>query len=180
MPRDFDYENKNIAYDEQYTEEEGGGIKCKNYEVCGEVLPMWWFECKGHYLCTNCDSQFGTWSDPKHGVYKTGKGELGFADNVECPICFECKRGVSQFNCDHFLCIDCFKRLYYGDQSGRPLFPYSDEVYYEYSDDRENPKWDVEYPLIKKWDKEDDAWEVNHMKKFKAEENIRKCPLCRK
>ena len=32
MERDFDYENNNIAYDCQYTEEDGGGIKCKNYE----------------------------------------------------------------------------------------------------------------------------------------------------
>ena len=28
MNRDFDYENNNIAYDWQYTEVDGGGIKC--------------------------------------------------------------------------------------------------------------------------------------------------------
>jgi hypothetical protein len=29
MERDFDYENNNIAYNLQYTQEDGGGIKCK-------------------------------------------------------------------------------------------------------------------------------------------------------
>ena len=27
--KDIEYENNNIAYDYQYTEEDGGGIKCK-------------------------------------------------------------------------------------------------------------------------------------------------------
>ena len=39
MQRDLDYENNNIGYDDQFTEEDGGGIKCKNYEVCGSGLP---------------------------------------------------------------------------------------------------------------------------------------------
>ena len=33
MKRDFNYENTNIGYDYQYPEENGGGIKCKNYIV---------------------------------------------------------------------------------------------------------------------------------------------------
>ena len=44
MERDFDYENSNIEYDLQYTEKDGGGIKCKNYIICESVLPKWWFE----------------------------------------------------------------------------------------------------------------------------------------
>lgn len=31
MKRDFDYENRSIGYDWQFTEEDGGGIKCKNH-----------------------------------------------------------------------------------------------------------------------------------------------------
>jgi len=85
MGRDFDYENNNIAYDCQYTKEDGGGIKCKNYEVCQAVLPKWWFECKGNYLCTNCHMMFGTW---RSGDYtQTGKGILNTFDNIECPVC---------------------------------------------------------------------------------------------
>jgi hypothetical protein len=116
--------------------------------------------------------QFGTWSNPEDKVYKTGKCELEFADDVDCCICLEHKRGVSQFNCDHFLCIGCFKRVYYGDQSGEPTFPYSD--------DRDNPKWDIEYPLIKKYEKDSDAWDEAQEENYESEESIRRCPLCRK
>ena len=58
MGRDFEYENNNICFDYQNPEEDGGGIKCKNYELCEGVLPKWWFECKGNYLCTNCHMMF--------------------------------------------------------------------------------------------------------------------------
>ena len=60
MSRDIAYENNNIVYDEQYPEKDGGGLKCKNYEICNTILPEWWFDCKGHYLCTNCHMCFGT------------------------------------------------------------------------------------------------------------------------
>jgi len=113
----------------------GGGIKCKNYELCESVLPRWWFECKGNYLCTSCHMLFGTWKFQGQ-EYKTGKGILEISDNLECPICLENKRGISHPNCEHTLCIDCFKRCHYG----------RDEEY---------------------------EYEVN-------EENLRKCPLCRK
>ena len=43
---------KNKTYDAL---NEIDGIKCKNYKSCGEVLPMWWWECKNRYLCTHCD-----------------------------------------------------------------------------------------------------------------------------
>jgi hypothetical protein len=116
MNRDFEYENSNTGYD--------GGIKCKNYEICDCVLPKWWFEYKGHYLCTECHMMFGTWGkgENKH----LGNGVLVIKDNIECPICTEYKRGVSQPRCSHFVCIDCFKRCYYGDESreGEPAFPY--------------------------------------------------------
>ena len=87
---DIQYENSNIGFDFQYPEEEGGGIKCKNYELCDEVLPKWWFECKGNYLCTGCHMQFGTW-----GESHRGKGILEISDNLECPI-LENKWGISQ------------------------------------------------------------------------------------
>jgi len=128
--KDTEYENNNIADDFINNEE---GIKCKNYELCESVLPKWWFECKGNYLCSSCHMLFGTWK--LHGQqYKTGKGILEISDNLECPICLENKRGISQPNCEHTLCIDCFKRCHYGK------------------------------------DEETDS----------DEENLRKCPLCRK
>ena len=179
MNRDFDYENSNIGYDDQYTEEDGGGIKCKNHVVCEAVLPKWWFDCKASYLCTNCDMMFGTWES---GEYEhTGKGILEMSNNLECPICLEIKECISQPRCNHSLCISCFKRCYYGDENieGEPIFPYPD-IENEYDDDTENIKWANDYPLIKIYYEEWDKWDNEKTEKYENEKNLRICSICRK
>jgi hypothetical protein len=164
MERDINYETTNIAYDDQYPEEAGGGIKCKNYELCNRVLPKWWFECKGNYVCTCCDMLYGI---------------LKMSDNIECPICFENKKGLSLMKCSHYICIDCFKRCHHGDQSGEPVFPYPD-IEEKYFEDTENPIWVSDYPLITLYNEAWNNWENNKQEKYENEENLRKCPLCRK
>ena len=144
-------------------------IKCKNYELCNETLPDWWFSCKGSYLCTNCDMLFGTWGT------KTGKGILNFTDNLECPVCLETKRSIDQPNCEHTLCIKCFKRCYYGEELQEPPFPYP-EVEDEYYDSPDDPKW-KEYPLI---ETHNIICEEMELKKWEEQELLGKCPLCRK
>jgi hypothetical protein len=177
MKRDMEYENNNIGFDPQYPKEDGGGIRCKNYELCEAVLPKWWFECKGNYLCTNCHMMFGTWKFQGQAC-RTGKGALDISDNVECPICLEVKRSISQPNCDHSLCIKCFKRCYYGDDDteNEPKFPYPD-IEDEYYNNIENPKWENNYPLIKIHNEEWNKWDDE---KYENEECLHKCPLCRK
>lgn len=186
MTRDLMYEKDNVGYDTQYPRETGGGIKCKNYEICEEVLPIWWYDCKGRYVCTNCDIMFGTWCNPDHDVYKTGKGVLPIVDDVECPVCLETKRSVSQPNCEHTICIACFKRCYYGERSGAPEFPYSKEIedmyYMDESDSESNydqMKWKTNYPLIEIWEVENDKWHDECMYKHEHEEHLQKCPICR-
>jgi len=148
-----------------YRMEDVGGIRCKNYELCGTVLPNWWVQCKGKYLCTNCDMHFGK--------------ILEKSDNVDCPICFENKRGFSLPKCSHCICMDCLKRCYHGDESGEPVFPYPD-IENEYFEDTENPIWASDYPLISLYNENWDNWENNKQEKYDNEENLRKCPLCRK
>jgi hypothetical protein len=164
MNRDFDYENGNIGYDDQYTEEDGGGIKCKNHIVCGSVLPKWWFDCKASYLCINCDMMFGT---------------LKSKSISECPICLKIKECISQPRCDHSLCISCFKRCYYKDIEGEPIFPYPD-IEDEYDDDPENIKWANDYPLIKIYYEEWNKWDDKKTEKYENEKNLRICSICRK
>jgi hypothetical protein len=173
MERDFEYENSNVGYDFQYTEEDGG-IKCKNYIVCEGVLPKWWFGCKGHYLCTNCHMMFGTW-----GNTHIGKGTLELSNNLECSICLEIKKCIYQPRCEHSVCICCFKRCYYGDENcdGDPIFPYFD-IEDEYYDDQENSKWDIGYPLIKIYNEEHNKWNDKKEEKYESEYYLRKCPLC--
>jgi hypothetical protein len=156
MERDFNYENNNIGYDYQYPEKDGGGIKCKNYILCEIVLPKWWFECKGCYLCINCHIMYGTWGT------QVGKGILEITNNLECPVCLEIKECILHPICNHSVCIDCFKQCYYGDKmhDEEPIFPYPN-IQDEYDDDQENIKWNNDYPLIKIYNEKFNKWYDN-------------------
>jgi len=183
MEKDIEYEKNNIAFDWQYPKESGGGIKCKNYELCESVLPDWWFSCKGNYLCSECHMIFGTWGiKGSKTLTKTGKGVLDIYDNVECPICLDTKRSISYPNCEHTACIDCFKRCFYGDKDveNEPKFPYSEDIEDEYYENSENPKWNKDYPLIKIHNNEWDIWDDANSQKHENEDFLEKCPLCRK
>jgi len=161
-------------------ETDEGEIKCKNYELCQEKLPGWWFECKGNYLCSGCHMMFGTWKFQGQ-EYKTGKGVLDIIDNIECPVCLDIKRSISQPNCEHTLCIDCFKRCYYGndDDENKPKFPYPD-IENEYYNNQENPKWKNDYPLIKIHNEEYNKWCDEREHNYEKEKYLQNCPLCRK
>ena len=178
MNRDLNYENNNITYDEQYSEEDGR-IKCKNYIICETVLPKWWYDCKGNYLCSNCHMMFGNWKSENYQYI--GKEFLEITNNLECPICLEVKQCISQPRCNHSLCICCFKRCYYGNENieGEPIFPYPD-IEDEYYDDTENIKWMNDYPLIELYNEEWNKWENIKQEKYKQEEYLRNCPMCRK
>jgi hypothetical protein len=181
MNRDFIYENNNIAYDIQCPESIGGGIKCKNYILCEAVLPNYWFDMKSHYLCGNCDSMFGTWGNPETEFSNNGKGVLDVIENLDCMICLETKTGISLPKCDHYICIDCFKRCYYGEPY--PPFPYPDiqEEYYEDTEQNDilNPKWATDYPLIAVYEEEWEICENKNMSRSK-DDCLSRCPLCRK
>jgi hypothetical protein len=179
MERDMTYEKNNIGFDDHYREEDGGGIKCKNYELCQCILPTWWFDCKDNYLCTNCHMLFGTWGT-KDKQYKTGKGVLEIVDTTECPVCLENRRSITQPNCQHTICIECFKRSYYGDDDTKnePKFPYPD-IEDEYDEDQFNEKWEIDYPLITIYNQEHNKWNDEKDEKYHMEEYLRNCPLCR-
>jgi hypothetical protein len=161
MARDITYENTNIIYNEQYPE---GGIKCKNHKLCKSILPKWWWNSNECYLCTNCEMVFG---------------ELTFKE-MECPICFDFKNGLSPLKCDHFICIDCFQRCYYGDEDkdNEPHFPYP-ELEEEYFNHPDLDKWN-HYPFIRIFHEEWIMWDEKRIEKYDNEESLRKCPLCRK
>jgi len=163
MERDLEYETQNIACDEQYKD---GAIKCKNYELCESVLPSWWFECKGCYLCTNCDMMFGK--------------VLTKTEPSECPLCLEVVGGLMLPKCEHSICLKCFDRCYYGNKSVEQVtFPYP-EIEDAYFEDPENKKWKIRYPLIVLYNKAVNEWCDRNEREYEREEYLRKCPLCRK
>lgn len=176
--RDYDYEKNNIGYDEQYPD---GGIKCNNFLLCKTVLPNWWIDCKKCYICTNCNIMFGTWKSGD--IQHTGKGVLPIHNDKDCPVCLEITTVVEQPRCNHFACINCFKRCYYGDDDieNMPIFPYpeiEDEYYDDYIDE-DNEKW-ANYPLIKEYNLLYDLWLEEKENKYINEEYLRMCPICRK
>jgi hypothetical protein len=148
-------------------------IKCKNWDVCGTGLPEWWWQCKGHYICTGCDTIWGKWIG--------GKGVLEFKEDVYCTVCFETKRGVSEPRCSHFTsCVDCFKRRMYGKELVMIPWPYDESIREEYNQDPSDPKWNTEYPLIDAWEKYTDVQLLESQLYYEREKSIRECPLCRK
>ncbi len=150
---------------------------CKNFEFCDGMRPYGWCGEGGHSnsyldsggdpeLCLNCAVMF--------------RKELVFKNDVECPVCFETKRGITLPKCEHAICIGCFRDCYYGPDFDEPDFPYSkdiEEEYEEYDDLYVAPKSFLEqYPLIReyeeecnrRYDRQDEMISVNS-----------RCPLCR-
>ena len=170
MPRDTEYEAENTIY----TEEGYKDIKCKNYAMCKGTFDHR-LTCTAHglpgrqpawYLCHNCFVMFGI--------------ELQFCDEVECPICLETKRGLKQPNCEHKICVDCFRYSRYGIFE-EPEFPYSKEVEEkceEYGDiDSYPPEFLNTYPLLIEYENE-------YGRRLDRQEEMStinsRCPLCRK
>ena len=108
--RDLQYESENKGYDWQYPE---GGIKCKNYNLCESILPKWWYDCKGKYLCTNCD------------IFKFGELEFrNCFENEECFVCFGLEKLVKfPANCGHWFCVSCSRNILFWDETRYHLSP---------------------------------------------------------
>jgi hypothetical protein len=73
--------------------------------------------------------------------------------------------------------------MYGQADSPPPMFPYSDDIeneYFEDLDDDTNPKWDRDYPLIKKWRDDYNKWELAKDMKYAREQSLRICPICRR
>jgi hypothetical protein len=98
-------------------------------------------------------------------------------NKIECPICYEEKVGIQLFNCKHAVCIDCFKRAWYGSKAKYPPFPFPllEEEYYDNPVDDE---WEL-YPEIRNWEIECDQADADTQVQYENEEYLRKCPYCR-
>ena len=139
------------------------GVICDNYK-----LPEWTIIIKKSGVCLHCDFRYHK--------------KLNFAENTDCPICFETTTCVIQPNCTHPTCISCFKRSRYGgDRPPQPEFPYSDEVEDEWDEvDDDDPEFHAKYPLVRQWLIDFQKHGIQESLNTKKEESLRVCPLCRK
>lgn len=140
-------------------------IPCKNTLVCKRSFPKEWVDYNGCTLCTDCDFRFGK--------------KLEITKN-ECPICLDDRLCVQLSKCEHSICIPCFRRCYYGDESriGEPVFPYP-ELEEEYKENPYHKKWS-NYLLIQLYQEEYEIWNMKEIDKYMSEGHLRRCPLCRK
>ena len=58
-------------------------------------------------------------------------------NNDECPICFEIKKTIELSNCNHRLCLECCKTIYFGKSNKKniPIHPFKIII------NTESPKW---------------------------------------
>jgi hypothetical protein len=108
-----------------------------------------------------------------------GKGMLNVKDEL-CCICQENKRCVELPKCTHFLCIKCFKRLYWPNQLKKltPRFPYDKETEDEYNENPDAEKWKDDFP-IKAYNIMLNTY-LDLEDEYQSRESASaKCPLCR-
>lgn len=150
-------------------------IKCANFEVCDAWMGVECLSLKSGVLCTNCDILFSDW---KNGNY--GKGVLNFKNNIECPICIETKKCVKYLNCDHYICVDDFKRCFYGDKDlkNEPPFPYPELEDDYYKKNQDHPYYEND-PVIIKYHEKWNEWCVSVDQKHDSETYLRQCCICR-
>ena len=81
------------------------------------------------------------------------------------------------------MCIECFKRCYFGEESSEePVFPYDYETETKYIDNPEHPEFENDELIIKyKNECELFNFEIEELNnKYENESFLRCCPLCRK
>jgi hypothetical protein len=76
------------------------------------------------------------------------------------------------------MCVGCFNAGWCDEPSGPPDFPYSDEIISEWVGDKDNPKWDVEYPLLRLWDDAYDEWMEGVEVISQSLAYFMHCPMC--
>ena len=106
-------------------------MKCPNYIICNnditekDIIPH-------DGLCFDCHLLFGKWRN-KTGILGVKKEE------EECPLCGYKLQTIYRPSCNHFLCLTCFKKLYFGIEPKKPKFPFAEkEVIYWVNIDNEN------------------------------------------
>lgn len=153
-------------------------MECANILVCGRSVPEYvLFSNDG--ICCQCDLLFGEW--------RGGRGRLSKTDGAfTCPACSRSDMvGISQPNCDHYTCEECFRNAYYpmeiagsADRDGEPQFPYSVEEEREYYANSDDPKWRND-PIIMQYNADWYNWD-NQRRREPIEEDLQYCcPICK-
>ena len=101
-------------------------IDCDLCEIsCGNIYTK---EKENIKICCSCASNI---KDQNSDIF-TSFDDVIIKNNVDCPICLDIKKGIKLPNCNHFCCISCFKKIYFGyTDIPKPIEPenYHDDPY---------------------------------------------------
>ena len=133
---------------------------------CDEPYSNEWFMISSYnsiMICNNCE-EFGIFNNKK----------INIINIIDCPVCYQNKMGIDLPNCNHKICIYCFKSIYFGysndtqrpkhykEQPDGPEFPYIEN-------DDENQKLD-EYM---EWESENYNYENSLEEIFKKRDELK-------
>ena len=94
-------------------------IQCPNYIICDNSFPK--FFSFLHGVCLYCDQNFSNWN----GILKT-------MDYLDCMICLKVDcTGIILQNCNHCLCVNCFKHCFAHLKCDVPKIQSIFDSYYE-------------------------------------------------
>ena len=79
--------------------------KCYYFTICNNYAES--------LLCIDCNMLFGKW--------RTKKDYLSFKNNIDCSICKQNELCIMRPQCEHFICIQCFKILYFNHKDDKHL-----------------------------------------------------------
>ena len=141
-------------------------IKCKNHILCNNSQPQWICEINDG-LCDECNINYGKWKN----------GQIPTITNAYCPICMEEKDSIKLKNCNHTICIDCYKKCNEPIQLEPPKFPYDEITYKSYIVNPFHARW-YHDALIYKYERQLKRWNRNCLKY--PDKNLTLCCMCRK
>jgi hypothetical protein len=124
---------------------------------CDKPYPNVWFmisSYNGIMICNGCE-EFGIFND-----------KINIVNTINCPVCYQNKIGIELPNCNHKICIDCCKSIYFGynsndtqrpkhykEQKEPPDFPYT------VNDDIENDDGRQKLDKYMEWESENYNYE---------------------
>lgn len=90
-------------------------------------------ECGNYYICfseINKDDEFC--NDCQNLPYENKKRIICRIEKSECLVCSKISNiTVKREECDHILCVNCFRKMFFDKSISEPVFPYLNKNYDE-------------------------------------------------
>ncbi len=150
---------------------------CLNYNVCYHVCDPEFLKTHNN-LCSDCNYLFGKW----RLLSSSTKPIIILEDKHTCPICLKDNvKCVNRLSCEHYLCINCFRLIYFGYETPKPVFPYigKENQYFQNISNNISEDW-MKDKIIKDYVRDLDLWNECRYRiwNIQNKHNLTRCPDC--